>query len=192
MDPFLALLLSISSRLDAKEVSDLKFLCKKEIGKSKLESIQSGHELFNSLIEKQMITSGKATFLEDLLKRIGREDLASQLHQFIEEGEVNAPEEQPDDNEKLRLRTAIRVICDNVGRGWRRPVRELGLSEVKIQRIEAASPFDLREQLLQALLEWQKWKGRDAKANDLIKALRVCHLNLAADQVELELLKLNG
>ncbi|NXU73043.1 FADD protein, partial [Oreotrochilus melanogaster] len=179
MDPFLALLLSISSRLNAKEVSELKFLCKGKIAKSKLEFMQSGYEIFNSLIEKEMITSGKATFLEDLLKRIDREDLASQLHQFVEEGEVNAPEEQPDANE-----TPIKAICDNVGREWRRPIRELGLSEVKIQRIVAASPFDLREQLLQALMEWQKWKGRDAKANDLIKALRVCHLNLAADQVE--------
>ncbi|KFP04338.1 Protein FADD, partial [Calypte anna] len=179
MDPFLARLLSISSRLNDKELSELKFLCKGIIGKSKLEFMQSGHELFNSLIEKQMITSGKVTFLEGLLKHIEREDLASELHQFVEEGEVNAPEEQPDANEK-----PIEVICDNVGKEWRRVVRKLGLSEVKIQRIVAANPFDLHEQLLQALVEWQKWKGRDAKANDLIKALRVCHLNLAADRVE--------
>ncbi|NXG65969.1 FADD protein, partial [Hemiprocne comata] len=179
MDPFLTLLHSFSSSFTDTELSSLKFLCRGKIGKRKLESARSGDDLFVCLLEQQLIASDKVALLEDLLKQIKREDLVSQLHQFVEDGEVNAPDEQPDAHEK-----PIEVICDNVAKDWKRLIRKLGVSEVKIERIIAANPLNLHEQFTQSLLEWQKWKGREAKATDLIKALRDCHLNLVADTVE--------
>ncbi|NXL07007.1 FADD protein, partial [Mesembrinibis cayennensis] len=179
MDPFLALLHSFSSSLSDRELSSLKFLCREQIGKRKLESVQSGGELFNILLEQQLIARGKVSFLEDLLKNIKREDLVSQLKQFVEEGEANAPDDQLDVHEK-----PFEVICENVGRDWKMLMRKLGISEVKMDRIVTANPSNLREQLVQSLREWQKGKGKDAKVTDLIKALRGCNLNLVADIVE--------
>ncbi|NXF30081.1 FADD protein, partial [Nyctibius bracteatus] len=179
MDPFLTLLHSVSSSLSDGELSSLKFLCRGKIGKRKLESVRSGGELFLILLEQQLIASDKVSFLEGLLKSIKREDLLLQLKQFVEEGEVNASDDQPDVHEK-----PIEVICENVGRDWRMLIRKLGISEVKMDRIVAANPFNLREQLAQSLREWQKWKGKDAKVTDLIKALRGCDMNLVADRVE--------
>ncbi|KFW62684.1 Protein FADD, partial [Pygoscelis adeliae] len=150
-----------------------------KIGKRKLESVRSGGELFSILLEQQLIASGEVSFLEGLLESIKREDLVSQLKQFVEEGEVNAPDDQPDVHEK-----PFEVICENVGRDWKILMRKLGFSEVKMERVVAANPFNLREQLAQSLREWQKWKGRDAKVTDLIKALRGCNMNLVADRVE--------
>ncbi|KAF1480125.1 FAS-associated death domain protein, partial [Eudyptula minor novaehollandiae] len=179
MDPFLTLLHSFSSSLSDGELSSLKFLCRGKIGKRKLESVRSGGELFSILLEQQLIASNEVSFLEGLLESIKREDLVSQLKQFVEEGEVNAPDDQPDVHEK-----PFEVICENVGRDWKILMRKLGFSEVKMDRVVAANPFNLREQLAQSLREWQKWKGRDAKVTDLIKALRGCNMNLVADRVE--------
>ncbi|NWU62064.1 FADD protein, partial [Pterocles burchelli] len=180
MDPFLTLLHSFSSSFSDRELSSLKFLCGGKIGKRKLEAVQSGGELFIILLEQQLIASDKLEFLEGLLKNIKREDLVSQLKQFVEEREVNAPEDQPDVHER-----PINVICENVGRDWKMLIRKLGISEPKLDRIVAANPFNLQEQLFQSLREWLKWKGKDAKVTDLIKALRGCNMNLVADKVEL-------
>ncbi|KAM7110140.1 FAS-associated death domain protein isoform 1-T1 [Ciconia maguari] len=191
MDPFLTLLHSFSSSLSDSELSSLKFLCRGKIGKRKLESLQSGRELFVILQEQQLIASNNVSFLEALLKNIKREDLVSQLKQFVDEGEVNAPDDQPDVHEKRLQGAAIEVICENVGRDWKMLMRKLGISEVKMDRVVAANPFNLQEQLVQALREWQKWKGKDAKVTDLIKALRGCNMNLVADRVEQKLSQLN-
>ncbi|KFQ00426.1 Protein FADD, partial [Leptosomus discolor] len=179
MDPFLILLHSFSSSLSDGELSSMKFLCRETIGKGKLQSLRNGMELFSILLEQHLIARDKVAFLQGLLKSIKREDLVSQLQQFVEEGEVNAPDDQPDVHER-----PIEVICENVGRDWKMVMRKLGISEVKMDRVVAANPFNLREQLAQSLREWQKWKGKDAKVTDLIKALRGCNLNLVADRVE--------
>ncbi|NXT51393.1 FADD protein, partial [Pluvianellus socialis] len=179
MDPFLTLLNSFSASLSDAELASLKFLCRAVITKRKLESVQSGRDLFGFLLEQQLIASDRVSFLEELLKNIKREDLVCQLKQFVEEGGVDAPDDQPDVHER-----PIEVICDNVGKDWKMLMRKLDMSEVKLERIVVANPYNLREQLFQSLQEWQKWKGRDAKVTDLIKALQDCHLKLVADKVE--------
>ncbi|NWU24220.1 FADD protein, partial [Dyaphorophyia castanea] len=178
VDPFLSLLHSISSSLSDKELSDMKFLCQGKIKKRKLEAVQSGQDLFSILMEQQEIARDDLEFLKKLLQHIERGDLVARVVQFEEE-EPHAPDDQPDVHEKPTA-----VICDNLGREWKKLMRELGMPEVKLDRIEAAHRYDLYEQLVQALREWQRWKGKDAKVADLIKALRGCSLNLVADKVE--------
>ncbi|XP_042669928.1 FAS-associated death domain protein [Centrocercus urophasianus] len=191
MDPFLALLNSLSACLSASELHDLKFLCQDKIGKRKLESVQSGRELFNFLMEQQLISSHNVDLLKTMFKSIKREDLVLRLEHFIEEGEASAPDERPDMKERRLQKVVIEVICENVGRDWRRLMRKLDLSEVRIERIEEDNPRNLREQLVQSLREWQKLKGKDAKVTDLIKALRDCNMNLVADIAEEKLSRLN-
>ncbi|NXA10693.1 FADD protein, partial [Sapayoa aenigma] len=179
VSPLLSLLHSIASGLSDTELGAMKFLCRDKVKKRKLESVGSARELFSILMEQQDIAGDNLHFLRVLLEHIDRGDLVSQVKQFEEEGELGAPEDQPDEHEK-----PSDVICQNVGKEWKKLMRELGMSEVKLDRIEAAHRFNLYEQLVQGLREWQKWKGKDAKVDDLIKALRGCNLNLVADLAE--------
>ncbi|NXY92340.1 FADD protein, partial [Alcedo cyanopectus] len=149
MDPFLTLLHGFSQSLSDEELSSLKFLSSDKIGKRKLEAVQSGWELFTILIEQQDIAKDDLSFLEGLLENIKRQDLVSQLKRFVEEEEINAPENQPDAHER-----PIAVICDNIGRHWKTLMRQLELSDVQLDRVENAHPRDLREQQLQALRAW--------------------------------------
>ncbi|NXR47752.1 FADD protein, partial [Hippolais icterina] len=178
LDPLLSLLHSISSRLSAREVFDMKFLCRDKIKKRKLEAVQSGWELFSILMEQQEIVRDSLGLLKELLQGVDRRDLLSEVVRFEEE-EPHAPDDQPDEHEK-----PVTVICDFVGKEWKRLARELGMPEVKLDRVEAAYPFDLGERVFQALREWQKWKGKDAKVADLTKALRGCNLTYVAEKVE--------
>ncbi|NXM76032.1 FADD protein, partial [Serilophus lunatus] len=179
VNPFLSLLLSVSSGVSDSELNAMKFLCRDKVGKRKLESVKSAMDLFSILLEKQEIAPDKLQFLRELLEPLHRDDLLSRVQQFEEEGELGAPGDQPDEHEKRRD-----VTCENVGRDWKKLLRRLGLSEAKLDRIEEAHRFDLYEKSVQGLREWQKWKGKEAKVDDLVKALRDCRLNLVADLVE--------
>ncbi|KAM7165234.1 FAS-associated death domain protein [Macrochelys suwanniensis] len=188
MDPFLSLLHSFSMSLSDSEISALKFLSQDKIGKRKLESVKTGNDLFTILLEQREIEKEKVDFLQLMIKTIKREDLIIQLQEFIEGGQGDIVNHL-DEKEKRQQNVAFEVICDNVGRNWKMLVRRLGISDAKIDRILTANPYNLQEQLMQSLREWQKWKGKEAKVADLIKALRDCKMNLVADKVEHELLQ---
>ncbi|XP_002194643.6 FAS-associated death domain protein [Taeniopygia guttata] len=190
VDRFLSLQLSISLGLSDAELDAMKFLCRDKITKGKLEKVQTGRQLFIILMEQQLIARDKLGFLKELLQHISRDDLLSLVVQF-EPGELHVQADQPDEHEKRLLKAAFDVIHDNVGREWKKLMRELGLPEVKLDKVEAAHPFNLEEVVFQALQEWQKWKGKDAKVADLIKGLRGCNLNLVADKVEEKISQVN-
>uniref|UniRef100_A0A8C5IIN9 Fas associated via death domain n=1 Tax=Junco hyemalis TaxID=40217 RepID=A0A8C5IIN9_JUNHY len=183
LDPFQSLLFSVSSELSAKEVKELTFLCRDKVPKGKSETVRIGLDLFSTLRERGHIAPDNLEFLKQLLRKINRVDLLALVEQF-EQGELQAPEDQPDEHEKRLLKVAFGVIHENVGRDWKKLMRELGLPDVKLDKVEVAHRFDLGEMVFQALREWQKWKGKDAKVADLIKALQGCNLRLVADLVE--------
>ncbi|XP_042337036.1 FAS-associated death domain protein-like [Plectropomus leopardus] len=83
-----------------------------------------------------------------------------------------------------KLDTATDVIAENLGRNWRKLGRKLGLTDVKLESISRRHPTELDETVRELLKEWRKSRGAEARAEELIKALRACEFNLTADKVE--------
>ncbi|GCB85752.1 hypothetical protein scyTo_0026408, partial [Scyliorhinus torazame] len=79
---FNCLLNEISRGLSAQNLEALKFLCKDEIGKRKLESIDSGTKLFQQLEELNLLSPQRTATLGTLLAEAQRPDLQLKLAAF--------------------------------------------------------------------------------------------------------------
>uniref|UniRef100_A0A9W3ESH1 FAS-associated death domain protein n=1 Tax=Camelus bactrianus TaxID=9837 RepID=A0A9W3ESH1_CAMBA len=141
--------------LSSSELTELKFLCQSRVGKRKLERVQSGLDLFSVLLEQNELSSEHTVLLR-----------------------ITVSFPSPD------LRAAFDIICDNVGKDWRRLARQLKVSDAKIDAIEEKYPRNLAEQVRESLRVWRNSRKEDAAVSHLVGALRACRLNLVADLVE--------
>ncbi|XP_006977390.1 FAS-associated death domain protein [Peromyscus maniculatus bairdii] len=178
MDPFLVLLHSLSGSLSNSDLMELKFLCRERVGKRKLERVQSGLDLFSVLLEQNDLERARTGLLRELLASLRRHDLLQRLDDF-EAGTAAAASPGEAD-----LRVAFDIVCDNVGRDWKRLARQLKLSEAKIDGVEERYPRSLSDQVRETLRVWKIAEREQATVAGLVKALRGCRLNLVADLVE--------
>lgn len=178
MDPFLVLLHSLSGSLSNSDLMELKFLCRGRVGKRKLERVQSGLDLFSVLLEQNDLERTRTGLLRELLVSLRRHDLLQRLDDFEAGVTASAAPGEAD------LRVAFDIVCDNVGRDWKRLARFLNLSEVKIDGIEERYPRSLNEQVRETLRVWRNTEREKATVAGLVRALRACQLNLVADLVE--------
>ncbi|KAL4642023.1 FAS-associated death domain protein [Arapaima gigas] len=180
------LLLRISDGLSTENLDAMKFLCRNDIGKKRLEGIRSGIQLFQCLSEMNKVGANDTDFLRSLLTNIKRPDLVDLLDTFDKFG-PGPVEDLPDPKEQEKLNIATEVIVDNVGKNWRMYGRKLGVSDTKLDHIREKHPFDLKEQVVDLLREWCRSRKAEARVEGLIKALRDCSLNYTADKVEQKL-----
>ncbi|KAL1286913.1 FADD [Ovibos moschatus] len=178
MDPFLVLLHSVSVGLSSSDLTQLKFLCRNRVSKRKLELAQSGLDLFTVLLEQNELSAERTVLLRELLGSLRREDLLRLLDDFERGAEAGAAPEERD------LRVAMEIICDNVGKDWKRLARRLRVSEIKIEAIEEKYPRNLVEQVRELLRVWKNSAREDAAVSCLVSALRGCQLNVVADLIE--------
>ncbi|XP_074515983.1 FAS-associated death domain protein-like [Sebastes fasciatus] len=180
---FNSVLLEISNELTQEQLTDLKFLCQDlGIGKRTLESIDTGTKLFQVLTERRLLTADNTETLTGLLSHIKRQDLSDQLNGYSPSGSTD--NNQPEQEERDKLDIATDVIAENLGRSWRKLGRKLGLNDVKLDSISKRHPTELEETTREMLKEWRKSRKAEARAEDLIGALRACQFNLTADKVE--------
>ncbi|XP_011719492.2 FAS-associated death domain protein [Macaca nemestrina] len=178
MDPFLVLLHSVSSSLSSSELTELKFLCLGRVGKRKLERVQSGLDLFSVLLEQNDLEPGHTDLLRELLVSLRRHDLLRRLDDFEAGVAARAAPGEED------LCAAFNVICDNVGKDWRRLARQLKVSDAKIDSIEDRYPRNLTERVRESLRTWKNAEKENATVACLVAALRACQMNLVADLVQ--------
>ncbi|XP_068566849.1 FAS-associated death domain protein [Cebidichthys violaceus] len=176
----LPLLLHISNQLTEEQLANMKYLCRDMIGKGMLEKISSGTQLFQALTERGHLGADNTELLSRLLKNINRNDLSDELDNF-ESGSGDS-DDQPDAAERAKLDVATEVIAENLGRNWRKLGRKLGLTDVKLESISSRHT-DLEETARELLKEWRRSRRAEARASELVAALRACQLNLTADNV---------
>ncbi|XP_001381076.1 FAS-associated death domain protein [Monodelphis domestica] len=179
VDPFLLALHRISCNLSKKELEDMKFFCKKDIGKKKLNEVEQAIQLFSLLMQQNLLSANNTAFLTSVLRSLKRDDLIQELAKAAGSQPGSGAPLDPAVEEQLEV--TFDVLCGHVGRDWKRLVRKLGISQVDIDRIVYAHPHDLREQLYQSLLVWKKSEEKEANVSTIQKALRDCELNLVAD-----------
>ncbi|XP_012892905.1 PREDICTED: FAS-associated death domain protein-like, partial [Dipodomys ordii] len=86
----------------------------------------------------------------------------------------------------LDLRAAFDIVCDHIGRDWRRLARQLKVSDTRIDGIEERYPRSLMERVRESLRIWKDAEREKATVERLVEALRACQMNLVADLVEEE------
>ncbi|XP_056383577.1 FAS-associated death domain protein [Hyla sarda] len=177
VDKCSVLLLRISEKLNNEELEGMKFLCQKQIVKKKMETITSPIHLFRHLKELTEISEDDLGFLVVLLNTINRPDLAQEVERF------HSPPSRVEAGERDHLDQAFDIICDNVGRDWKKLIRSLGVSESTIEQVVYANPNNMREQLQQCLNEWKKKRKDGATISVLVKALENCRMRLVSERI---------
>ncbi|XP_070537323.1 uncharacterized protein [Ptychodera flava] len=80
---FVKLLLRIAGDLGKEELESMKFLCRNsksmEILKGEIEDIHHARDLFQKLLDRNLISADDSTLLFDLLQQISRVDLAQKI-----------------------------------------------------------------------------------------------------------------
>ena len=76
---FTELLLDLSNGLTSEELSELKHLCRDDIGAAKLEKIERGYELFQALENRTLLSKDKRNYLSTKLTAVGKSNLSDRL-----------------------------------------------------------------------------------------------------------------
>ncbi|KAK2556937.1 Astrocytic phosphoprotein PEA-15 [Acropora cervicornis] len=83
LTPYRTFLLDLSSKLLTDDLEKLKFACKDAVPYGKTEEVTIGFKFFDLLEQNGKISSQNLTPLENMVKAIGRADLALEVNQFM-------------------------------------------------------------------------------------------------------------
>ena len=92
-DKYRKLLKEIADNLTISDVGSIKFVCRGDsVGAAVLDKISDREplKLFNTLQERQIISSENLTWLQDVLKRIQRIDLSRKIPHYCVDTSVDA------------------------------------------------------------------------------------------------------
>ena len=92
LSPYRKLLVDLSSGLSKKEVETLKFAGVDFIPRRMTENIATGLQFFDVLEQDERIGPRKLNLLQDMLKTVGRVDLARKIQVFLKtsvKGEID-------------------------------------------------------------------------------------------------------
>ena len=83
LTPYRTFLLDLSSKLLTDDLEKLKFACKDAVPYGKTEEVTTGFKFFDLLEQNGKISPQNLTPLKNMVKAIGRADLALEVNEFM-------------------------------------------------------------------------------------------------------------
>jgi len=177
INPTRSLLLKISKKLTNEELKDMKYLCSERIADGVLEDIKTVLDLFNKISQLDDTGDNGISYISELLKEIGRENLSNELLGIPNNDQIP---EKPNEDMKVLLEIENRVAAE-----WKILARHLGLDGDLINQIDADNNI-VREKCASALNKWKRKVGFD------LVALKKALLAIGRKDVVDEIPKLQG
>ena len=84
----------------------------------------------------------------------------------------------------IQLNDFMKELSRHIGKDYKKLARALGIGKTDIDSLEIANPGDLKEQIAQFFILWQRKEGRNATIERLKQALREAELLEALDNME--------
>ena len=78
-------------------------------------------------------------------------------------------------------------VSKGIGKEYQELALELGLSQSRIDQIRGSCPLNVRDQILQLLIEWRKQRGHQAMFRELEKAMKSVGVDAAVALREINL-----
>lgn len=203
----------ISKSFDGSQFKDMLSACvmKDYLTPREEEETKDFVQLFKVLQGKDFIRPGDVKVLEELLQSVNRVDLKKTLIHAVHTpdiGQSNQTSRRPpqphgqappsgqsalapgivmapqEDTLGEDLMPYFDWLVEHIGRDWRFLGRQLKLKQFDFDCIVEEHPRNLREQIMSMLSLWKERNRKNATKAALVKALRNCRMNLAADNLE--------
>eukprot|EP00731_Ephydatia_muelleri_P024083 Em0016g354a len=84
----------------------------------------------------------------------------------------------------IQLNDFMKELSRHIGKDYKKLARALGIGKTDIDSLEIANPGDLKEQIAQFFILWQRKEGRNATIEKLKQALREAELLEALENME--------
>ena len=84
----------------------------------------------------------------------------------------------------IQLKDFVKELSRHIGNDYRKLARALGIVKTDIDSLELENPRDLKEQIAQFFIFWQRKEGRNATIEELKQALRKAELLDALEIME--------
>eukprot|EP00058_Branchiostoma_floridae_P002417 XP_002587905.1 hypothetical protein BRAFLDRAFT_87293 [Branchiostoma floridae] len=202
---FVQTLLRISDELTEMETADVKLFCLHLIPKGQAAQLKRAVDVFHKLIELDKIDQENLDFLEEILERIGRQDLIWDVLRRFQPPDREIPENpelQPENHElqpenaELQPGTSLegtRADCDvqgffddvikEVSHKWDDLAWKLGFhgNEIKVIRDLERDPDHRCREMLN---RWRNREGRGATLQVLIQTLKYIGETRTAESLE--------
>ncbi|XP_035659436.1 uncharacterized protein LOC118404469 [Branchiostoma floridae] len=202
---FVQTLLRISKELTEEETATMKLFCLHLLPREQRAQLKRMVDVFHKLMELDKIDQENLEFIEEILERIGRQDLIRDVLRRFQPPDREIPENpelqpetpelqpeipglQPGTTQKLAdaegdVQKHFDYVIEEISHKWDDMARKLGFHDNKIKEIQD-SERDHSHRCREILTRWRNREGRKATLQVLKQALKNIGETRTAESLE--------